>query len=33
LSGRAWPDNLDIHDHFVRAGLAGQFGHPCPFTL
>ena len=31
LSGRAWPDNLDIHVHFVRAGQAGQFGHGCPF--
>ena len=30
-SGRAWPDNSDIPVHFVRPGLAGQFGHPCPF--
>jgi hypothetical protein len=30
LPGPACPDNSDIHVHFVRPSLAGQFGHQCP---
>ena len=30
LSGRARPDNSDIHVHFARPSPPGQFGHPCP---